>query len=239
MTEPRPRHVLEGIIASNGLEWPETAERARAELAALDAASPTEPRPAVEGNDPLERVASAISMADPDDRPLLGHNMAELYRSLARAAIAAYENPDARAIILSPAPSPSPAEDVGEVVGRLRKYAGPGYLRSLGNKAWITRCADDIETLIAHDSALQAEVEGLRGAAKNCAPMHPDEDGWSEWIHPLPGYRMQCCDCGLIHDMQFAITPREHETPMNPGESKDAVVVFRAKRAALQKDSPE
>lgn len=29
------------------------------------------------------------------------------------------------------------------------------------------------------------------------------DDGWSDWIHPLPGYRMACCDCGLVHDMQF------------------------------------
>ena len=26
-----------------------------------------------------------------------------------------------------------------------------------------------------------------------------NEDGWTDWIHPLPGYRMVCCDCGLSH----------------------------------------
>jgi hypothetical protein len=30
-------------------------------------------------------------------------------------------------------------------------------------------------------------------------------DGWSDWLHPLPGYRMACCDCGLAHDMQFRV----------------------------------
>lgn len=34
---------------------------------------------------------------------------------------------------------------------------------------------------------------------------HGDEDGWSDWIHPLPGYKMACCDCGLVHNMQFRI----------------------------------
>lgn len=34
---------------------------------------------------------------------------------------------------------------------------------------------------------------------------HGDAEGWSDWIHPLPGYRMACCDCGLVHDMQFRI----------------------------------
>lgn len=32
-----------------------------------------------------------------------------------------------------------------------------------------------------------------------------DAEGWSDWIHPLPGYRMACCDCGLVHDMEFRI----------------------------------
>lgn len=32
-----------------------------------------------------------------------------------------------------------------------------------------------------------------------------NEDGWSDWIHPLDGYKMACCDCGLVHNMQFRI----------------------------------
>jgi len=29
-------------------------------------------------------------------------------------------------------------------------------------------------------------------------------DGWSEWDQPvMRGYRMCCCDCGLVHDMEF------------------------------------
>ncbi len=34
---------------------------------------------------------------------------------------------------------------------------------------------------------------------------HAGDDGWSDWIHPLPGYRMACCDCGLVHRMEFDI----------------------------------
>lgn len=66
--------------------------------------------------------------------------------------------------------------------------------------------------------------------------MHPDEDGWSEWVHPLPGYRMKCCDCGLVHDMEFAIGQvAEGTSPeLNEGESKDAIVLFRAKRGEGQ-----
>lgn len=28
--------------------------------------------------------------------------------------------------------------------------------------------------------------------------------GWSEWIYPRhDNYLMKCCDCGLVHEMQF------------------------------------
>lgn len=64
-----------------------------------------------------------------------------------------------------------------------------------------------------------------------CEPMHPDEEGWSEWIHPLPGYLLQCCDCGLVHDMEFAIGETiDKGGPFNPGESEEGVVIFRARR---------
>ena len=30
--------------------------------------------------------------------------------------------------------------------------------------------------------------------------------GWSEWLYPMPrkGYMFKCCDCGLVHEMQFS-----------------------------------
>lgn len=61
--------------------------------------------------------------------------------------------------------------------------------------------------------------------------MEAGDDGWSEWIHPLPGYLMGCCDCGLIHEMEFAIgLPNEGCTSFNDGETKRRVVIFRARR---------
>jgi hypothetical protein len=70
-----------------------------------------------------------------------------------------------------------------------------------------------------------------------CEPMHPDEEGWSEWIHPLPGYLMQCCDCGLIHETEFAIVPRHkgNAGPLNDGEGK-SVIIFRARRHTHKED---
>lgn len=33
------------------------------------------------------------------------------------------------------------------------------------------------------------------------------DDGWSSWIRPIqPGYRISCCDCGLVHDFEFRVT---------------------------------
>lgn len=36
-------------------------------------------------------------------------------------------------------------------------------------------------------------------------PEHPD--GWSRWVLPvMEGYRMACCDCGLVHEVDFRVT---------------------------------
>jgi hypothetical protein len=46
------------------------------------------------------------------------------------------------------------------------------------------------------------------------------EDGYCEWVCPTPvGYLMQCCDCGLIHEVEFRVAKYE------PRPSEDFVVV--------------
>jgi hypothetical protein len=74
-----------------------------------------------------------------------------------------------------------------------------------------------------------------------CEPMAPGEKGWSEWIHPLPGYLMQCCDCGLTHEMEFEIGRRSETSGppsegLNPGETMETVIIFRARRYARDRD---
>lgn len=52
-------------------------------------------------------------------------------------------------------------------------------------------------------------------------------DGWSRWVYPnLDRYLMKCCDCGLVHAMQFRVTDDNH-------------VEFRARRvkSRRKKDS--
>lgn len=36
---------------------------------------------------------------------------------------------------------------------------------------------------------------------------HPiDKEGWTDWIEPRQkGYRLACCDCGLVHNLDFRI----------------------------------
>lgn len=62
--------------------------------------------------------------------------------------------------------------------------------------------------------------------------------GWSEWEFPvMEGYRMGCCDCGLVHDMEFRVVKvmkvdgeikHLKATPMANG--KELRVEFRARR---------
>lgn len=49
----------------------------------------------------------------------------------------------------------------------------------------------------------------------------PNEDGWSDWVHPLNNYMMACCDCGLVHDLEFRI-------------DRDNKLNFRARRNIKQ-----
>ncbi len=35
---------------------------------------------------------------------------------------------------------------------------------------------------------------------------HPVKNGWTRWVQPVKrGYLMQCCDCKLIHRVNFRI----------------------------------
>jgi len=64
-----------------------------------------------------------------------------------------------------------------------------------------------------------------------------DDDGWSEWVSPDHSqYFMGCCDCGLIHEMQFMVaqyTGIKDENGLEecvPVEDCDIQALFRARR---------
>lgn len=66
------------------------------------------------------------------------------------------------------------------------------------------------------------------------------DDGWSEWVSPRPGkpYHMACCDCGLVHDLQFDVYEVHKQTRNGwwTGEPflKPFRVLFRARRNERQ-----
>ena len=53
---------------------------------------------------------------------------------------------------------------------------------------------------------------GEVGVWGQCEPQPALEDGWSDWVCPKPhGYLMQCCDCELIHEVDFRVVKYESE----------------------------
>lgn len=62
------------------------------------------------------------------------------------------------------------------------------------------------------------------------------EDGWCDWAAPIPGYRMMCCDCGLVHEMEFRIVQQtgpqgaDGTWPSRKPRAGGLRVVFRARR---------
>ena len=59
---------------------------------------------------------------------------------------------------------------------------------------------------------------------------HPTiKDG--EWVWPrMSNYKIECCDCGLIHKMDFIIVDEKTGEPIN-----GASVIFRAYRSKKRK----
>lgn len=59
-------------------------------------------------------------------------------------------------------------------------------------------------------------------------------DGWSDWMMPvMKKYHMGCCDCGLVHTMQFKVfrvDKKSGQFSEGPEVSKTHRVLFRAQR---------
>ena len=58
---------------------------------------------------------------------------------------------------------------------------------------------------------------------------------WSEWVCPDPkGYLMKCCDCGLVHEAEFAVVRYKSETEREDCDMVDdpnLQAVFRMRRS--------
>ena len=72
----------------------------------------------------------------------------------------------------------------------------------VSRKQAITALRQALET----DLARVGEV----GVWGECEPQEEVEDGWCNWVCPKPrGYLMQCCDCELIHEVDFRVVQYE------------------------------
>lgn len=73
-----------------------------------------------------------------------------------------------------------------------------------------------------------------------------DPGGWSDWQSPLHGnyrssYKLSCCDCGLVHDVQFR-TRRDKQGRINVffrmRRNSKSTGAMRAARTRMRKPSP-
>lgn len=87
-------------------------------------------------------------------------------------------------------------------------------------RAWIV--SDLLRRRLAQQEQCQypdckcaTENPCLKGLAQpepvQCEPQEAvTEDGWCDWVCPKPtGYLMQCCDCGLIHEVDSRVAKYE------------------------------
>jgi hypothetical protein len=59
-----------------------------------------------------------------------------------------------------------------------------------------------------------------------------NEGDWSEWVNPnAEQYFMKCCDCGLVHEMQFKVAKYSEGDECEFVDDPDLQPVFRARRA--------
>ena len=94
------------------------------------------------------------------------------------------------------------------------------------------RAAITLRQALETDLARVGEA-GVCGAVQ-CEPQEAvTEDGWCEWVCPKPqGYLMQCCDCGLIHEVESRVAkygPRPSEV-FEVVDDPDLQVQWRMKR---------
>ena len=116
----------------------------------------------------------------------------------------------------------------------------------------LTAASNYIETLGGISKSYRMDIENLKAAleAKD-EPWTPDDtayrpDGlpqefikhevelpedWSEWVCPNPDeYFMKCCDCGLVHEMQFKVAKYSEGDECEFVEDANLQAVFRARR---------
>lgn len=137
-----------------------------------------------------------------------GFGIAPLLKREVEAALAKNPNPAGH-----PAAEPS-AHESGALAG---EGSGPVGLGPTEARHEIGTCNDDAEQFPVMEAV--------------------DQFGWCAWVRPLPGYRMQCCGCGLVHELDLAIIEDVNLKADGSWDARNVVPeglspVFRMRRSA-------
>lgn len=94
-------------------------------------------------------------------------------------------------------------------------------------------CCDDLQSRAGIKGAPQsnkgqAQQEEVSGEGKAQLIMAKfikhiaNEDGWSDDVQPvMKGYKLACCDCGLVHDMDFTVLRVTSKNPDGTWNGKE------------------
>lgn len=64
-----------------------------------------------------------------------------------------------------------------------------------------------------------------------------DADGWTDWIQPVrKGYKMRCCDCGLVHVLDFRVS--KGRVQFRARRDQRATGQIRRRRKTYMKGNP-
>jgi len=106
--------------------------------------------------------------------------------------------------------------------------------------AWILARLDAIEGFLVIDpppEGMQSDAGTGDMIPSRFNIMKPKRGGWTEWIYPDKKYYLKCCDCGLVHEMEFKAFA---ETRQKRGGFEVAVLpwpiraMFRARRVTTK-----
>ena len=117
--------------------------------------------------------------------------------------------------------------------GQSQVYSGIGFAITALRTA--IEAADEQEAWKTSDTAYRPE--GLpQDFTKHEVNSASD---WSEWVCPDPTqYFMKCCDCGLVHEMQFNVVKYSASDKCEDVDDPHVQAVFRARRATPPSAQP-
>jgi hypothetical protein len=103
---------------------------------------------------------------------------------------------------------------------------------------WFERDNDGSYVLGYVDAAWNGWNGKIYSMQHQCNPIRRiTQDGWTDWQSPvMKGYLMQCCDCGLIHEMDFQVVRYVGEKDSSGNQMCDPIndidiqALFRCKR---------